>query len=436
MAPQDAAAKALDSLLAARASIPADFGPISTKDGKGFGIAFYSKGLGQEKIDALRQFLSGNATSPHSDGDVLDGAALAARGGEVRPTDPSFRSTFEYLADSMQPLGGWSTTEHGVEAPPVMGWPGASAEEIAFTYFGWPYPPARSATAGDPLNRCAGITGGGVLAGKASPVSVLFTDASGHRSGDGPNGETLTEIPGSEVRPAKGESAKDRAAYYVPPGAYTVSIIGTGSGPATVYFHTGTRLAGAQVFHFDSSAGATGQLTIDGYGNVSSPLSFGGKDIVGSGAFGMKVDGMPASIPFGTFKDVQVKVTDAFGDPVPFASITMTVSNYALNGITDDKGVVPMTIYGPYEGSTIQYEVSALNHSKVAGKITVGPPDTSAAPDQKRFVGTAAPIVWRGLGHAADANANAKAWAILLLIGLAYAVSRLRGKEKRTTPAR
>jgi hypothetical protein len=264
---------------------------------------------------------------------------------------------------------------------PVAGDPYANGDNQALSGFGWPEPPAKVG----PLDRAAGVTSTTLQVDRPKDANVRleFTDSKGAK---------LSDIQGarSEIAGARmvTDDAHNLVTYTLPRQDYAVTISGTGGGTAPITVTSGDFNETANVYRVPARTGTDGDMRLAAYG-IAAPLTYGGTLAPRAAGLTMKLDGIPKTVPEGTIKDYQLKVTDERGDAVPDATVKVEGGDVVDSAVTDASGKASLTLIGPAAGAGLVATTTAARHAPLAAiKILAArpevPPVTAA---ERRYIG-------------------------------------------------
>jgi hypothetical protein len=168
------------------------------------------------------------------------------------------------------------------------------------TFLGWPLPTRANGGLGTCLDRARP---GAVVYAAHSPVALKMTDA---------KGKTVADT-------APGAAFKIGGTSYVvaPSGAHALTVTGTGAGPVVLETQSGK---GSSVASFRARKGARVKLAIRG-DRLPKAFRFAGDRVKAESGMPLTVRGLPRSLRAGRAKTVTLTITDALGDPVPFALV-------------------------------------------------------------------------------------------------------------------
>jgi hypothetical protein len=226
------------------------------------------------------------------------------------------------------------------------------------TFLGWPLP----TTAGGGLGTCLanGIRGERFVFAAHSPVRLLLRDRRGRSLGTDARGKRHSTAPGAAFRVGT-------TSYVVAPaGAYTLTAIGTGSGPVTLESrHDGT----TSIARFTARRGASVALNVAN-GTLPRRFRFAGQSVTSVAGVPLVVRGLPTRLRAGRKRNVSLAVLDAFGRPVPFATLAVTGATGSLRFFADFRGRIRTTLPAPRRG-VVRFVVSAADLLSVRAQATV-----------------------------------------------------------------
>lgn len=301
--------------------------PVFTVDSKRQGILFYSRGV------------------------VPDNSGGSPR--VIAPTDAGFvlENTLLQRVTSIPDL------------PTLRDW--AKGETVAVdgadgrTFLGWPIP----TTAGGGLGTCLdnGVRGERFVFAAHSPVRLLVTDKQGHQLGTDSKGTRHGDVGGTVTSDGK-------ASYViVPDGSYTLTVIGTGSGPVTLESrHDGV----TTIARFTARKGATAKLNVVG-GGLPKSFKFAGQSVKSQAGVPLIVKGLPKRLKAGQKQKVTLTVTDPLGGAVPTAALEVSGAAGSLTAFADAKGRITLTLPAAKKGK-VTFAFSAPDLLPLTAQAKVG----------------------------------------------------------------
>jgi hypothetical protein len=195
-------------------------------------------------------------------------------------------------------------------------------------------------------------------------VTLEFHSTDGQTFGRDAHHHPVSTAPGLELA-----GAGDTATYLVPAGSYTVSLLGTGKGRATVEIGSvHGRTSRVEVFSFAARAGATGTLTVSA-AKPPTKAAFGGKRVVGVAGEGLVLHGMPATVTAGHASVLRLSVVDQFGRPVNGATVIVTGAQPGRGGVTDERGRVTLTITPSGRKITVAATAPGARRTTVSARV-------------------------------------------------------------------
>jgi hypothetical protein len=228
------------------------------------------------------------------------------------------------------------------------------------TFLGWPLP----TTAGGGLGTCIanGIRGERFVFASHSPVRLLLRDRAGRSLGMDAQGKRHSTAPGTAFRVGT-------TSYIVAPaGRYTLTVIGTGTGPVTLE----SRHAGAaSIARFTARRGASAALRVSN-GALPRRFVFAGQSVRSVAGVPLVVSGLPSRLRAGRKRALRLVVTDAFGRRVPLATLTVTGAAGSLRSVADGKGRIRTTLPAPRRG-VVTFVVSAADLLPVRSQARAAP---------------------------------------------------------------
>ena len=223
---------------------------------------------------------------------------------------------------------------------PLLGIQQPQASEALLYSYG-PYPPfGGSSSIQDTFNRCVAPTFSTTVAAH-SPISVVVRDAHGDTAGVNAHGQASDAIPGALVN----YSGKVLHSIKVPSGSYSILVVGTGSGHATLVLESASSGGtDARVFSFRVRRGASGQVAVSG-GRIAATMHFGGTAVRATAGLSLSVRGLPRQVRKGQKVHLLLSVREEFGRPA--AAVTLRISGVAgtLLGHSDTVGRIALTLH-------------------------------------------------------------------------------------------
>jgi hypothetical protein len=371
----DDPALVLDQALRALVSKPeylkASVSPIHTVDGHAAGLLFLEESPSQSALaQVAASFASGGtgAMPPHY---VLDVNELASLAKNTRK--------WSDLKVKLGTLTEFAQRYAAAQAPVAAGRRDANADEQRLTYFGWPYP----AIPGGRVDRCNGAEPTGQQVDVHSPVRLTFTSPDGKvvAAPEKNGGEPVLDAPGSWIDfNDKGEAVR----YLLPTATWKVDVQATGNGPATLGFIGGIYNDIGRTYRLDVKQGDKGTIdAFDDQGTMTpDAFRFGSNTVKVGQGYGLKVVGLPKTVPAGALQRATVTVTDEFGKPVAGASVSSTYGdvNYKGSSTTDPSGHAKVVLFGPTNQNPLVVKTTMYRYTPVETKITGGPPVPFAVP--------------------------------------------------------
>ncbi len=304
-----------------------EFAPIRSAAGGHAGIVFYPRNSSPNPL--LEYMRSGPTPGDPRSWYVLD--------------VDDFRGPDSNLAVAALPtLADWETRV-GSNAQPgrLEPWP-----DEDLMYFGWPYPPPDGIVAAS-LARglyARAIRVKGMEAIAHSPVNLLFTDAQSRSIGIDAAGRRHLDLPGVIVA---GKGANP-GGYVLPADAYTVTLTGTGAGPATVAFGFPAADGPAPtVFTLRSARGATGTVAVDAASGPASQANFGGTNYVAQAGVALVCTRVAKTLKAGKRVKLTVVAKDPWRKPVSDAVATFAAGLFTARATTDAKGRATLALSVP-----------------------------------------------------------------------------------------
>jgi len=228
-----------------------------------------------------------------------------------------------------------------------------------------PYPPFGSdQQTANTFDRCISPGFQGTTFTVHSPLAVVVHDSRGDSAGVSPHGGPGDTLPGSVVV----YSGKRVRSVSVPTGTYTVSVAGTGKGPATLVVSSGKK---TEVFSFQAHKGQTGSLSIKP-GHLPKSLRIGGHTVTAAGGLKLRVKGLPASLAHGKARTLKLTVRDQFGQPASGVELNLTgppgVGGRAAT--SDRNGNIKLTVR-PSKPGQATVHLSGVGYLKLTRKLTI-----------------------------------------------------------------
>jgi hypothetical protein len=242
--------------------------------------------------------------------------------------------------------GGPGFIAHG----PLVAGPVVATPDDPVQYFGWPYPPPAQDIAARANYDATCVKSDPSAWGidVHSPVSLLLRNAAGGEIGVNAHGQRVEDAPGV-LQLAHGRLS----GIEVPPGSYTITLTGTGSGPAHVVFDL-TNASGDHTWTLalTSKRGAGGTVSVGPSGPGVARL--GGHAYRATRGLGLAVRGLPDRLRHGRRHKLTLHVTDAFGTAAPGLVVIVTGSHHFRGeALTDARGrvvlLIPNTLTGKLE---------------------------------------------------------------------------------------
>ncbi|HEY8867107.1 MAG TPA: hypothetical protein VIM22_09240, partial [Solirubrobacteraceae bacterium] len=324
-----------------------ELAPIHSADGTG-AIVFYPGGTPREQVLSLGAAAAVWDTTPQS---VLN---LYPHG------------VYTPLQDKMPTLTDW-TAAHG---QPIAGsiTPGPS-EGLA--YFGMPYPPPPGTTDSAGRIGASRYYSQCVAADRNGPVAVTVHSPVGVELV--PKGDPKSAVGyDAKGRPVVGTGFTERApgggpvTIVAPAGDYSVRMVGTGAGSATVVFWPAAGAPKTATFRVRRGATGTARLTGAGVGSAT----FGGHPLKLSRGLALRVSRLPKLRP-GKRRALRVTARDQFGKPVVGASVAVS-GGARGGGVTDTRGVARGTIVvGTRKGALVRLTVTAPGYATARSRARV-----------------------------------------------------------------
>ena len=298
-----------------------DFGPVSYAGHAG--ILFYPRGSASP------------TAGPTGVLDIRDAEAIveAADGGQPQPAANGVGRTLDQ----------WTMYVSGAKTPPpgrsVLG-PIAAWTGDQYAYFGFPYPRSVLDTAGQAefYNSCAAPDGTPQIVQTHSPVTLMFSAASGQTFGLDAHGHLAGNGTGMIFHQG------DTTTYVVPGGTYSsAKITGTGNGAAhvEVFGIVGSTLTSyaRQIdnYAFTAHTGATGTVPLNFFGPAGA-VSYRGRTVARRLGLPLTLSGVPRKLRHGR-RTFNVTVT-SLGESIKGVVVTLTVKGHKLTGVTDKRGHV------------------------------------------------------------------------------------------------
>jgi hypothetical protein len=304
-----------------RMSPAGDFVPVRTRDNMRGAIVFYPAGNPRP----LREHLASGAPLP---GDYAT-FTLGFRQVPITPTGKLMQ--WQAVLNDLPSLATWEATN----GPATDGFLLTGAGLGTAGWLGGPIPPVVvDRTGRAAYARC--VPG-------ASPPTIVVEVHSPVRL-DLNEGRPGFALPGSRTRPVT---------YVLTDEAQDLALTGTGSGPTSVVVRSDDAV---RTFTFTSRAGASGKLSLTAAGKPR--LVFAGKPVRAVEGVALRIAGAPKSLRVGRTSRLSVRVTDAFGAPVPRASLVARGAGVKASGLTDDEGVLRLVV-SPKTRGTVTVTVSA-----------------------------------------------------------------------------
>ena len=180
-----------------------------------------------------------------------------------------------------------------------------------------------------------------------SPVTVQLRDAQGKESGLAPTGLADDAIPGSLVS----HSGRTLRLISVPGGSYTVTVTGTGDGPATLVFTVPTATGvSTRVFHFQSRRGAKGRLSLSAAG-AGATLHFAGRTIRGTPGLALSVRGLPSSLKKGRTAHLSLALREQLGHGAGPVAVRVSGVAGGLSATSTAAGRLRLTLHPKRRGA-------------------------------------------------------------------------------------
>jgi hypothetical protein len=226
------------------------------------------------------------------------------------------------------------------------------------TFLGWPIPTVTNGGLGTCLD---GVANGAVIFEAHSPVRLLVKDSRGRRLGTTGGGKRFNSAPGVSYR-------KGGDSFIVAPrGPYKLTVTGTGKGPVTLAARS---RAGVSVARFRARKGAHTTLSVP---NGALPRSFryGGKRVRSRTGMPLIVRGLPHRLRRGKRRRIAIRVTDATGRAVPFATLRAS-GRIRLSRRTNAKGRLRVKLPAPRRRGRVTFVVRApdLLSQRVRARVT------------------------------------------------------------------
>jgi hypothetical protein len=351
------------------------FLPIRSIDPAGFresGVVVYAD-TGAVR-EAVMDYLTGRSTFPPSEEQavVIDTKSLVQlQFGEVvsgqRATTTPFRlpgladwangTTIKITEKAQIPIPARGRPQFGLENP-------KAGDELLYGY--GPYPPFGGPPATQAIfQQCVSPSFQTTIT-PHSPVTVEVRDAAGQETGLGAGGAAQDAIPGSLVSHA-GAALK---LVSVPAGAYTVTVRGTGAGPATLVFSVPSASGtSTRVFHFQARRGASGRLQVSATG-AGSTLRIGGRTVRATAGLALTVHGLPAALSKGRTSHLAISLREQLGHGAGPVSVRVSGVAGSLSASSTDSGRLHLTLR-PARRGTIRLSFSGPGFASLTRTIRV-----------------------------------------------------------------
>ncbi|MFI4984531.1 MAG: hypothetical protein ACHQAV_00915 [Solirubrobacterales bacterium] len=359
------------------------FVPIHATDPAGFaqaGVVLFAEnpGVRQRVFD----YLSGRTSAPPPDTEAvviditnLKQLLLGTRLAGQTVNNPPYRlpSLSEWANGTVIQISNreFQALEKETHIPiPARGRPHLGIQQPqpheALLYSYGPYPPfGGSPSIQDTFNRCVAPTFSTSVAAH-SPVSLVVRDAHGNTAGVNAHGQARDAIPGALVN----YSGKVVHSIKLPSGSYSIVVVGTGSGHATLVLDSqssgGTV---ARVFSFRVRRGASGQVAVNG-GRIAPTMRFGGTAVRATGGLSLSVRGLPRQVRKGQKVRLSLRVRDEFDRPA--SAVTLRISGVAgaLSAYSDTVGRIALTLR-PRRPGRIALSFSGPGYQALARRVQV-----------------------------------------------------------------
>lgn len=340
------------------------FLPIRSIDPAGFhesGVVVYAD-TGPVR-EALMDYLTGRSTLPPSEeqavvidtkslvqlqfGEVASGQASTtppfrlpgldawANGTVIQITDREFQALHN---ETHIPIPARGRPQFGIENP-------KNSDELLYGY--GPYPPFGGPIATQTTFKQCVSPAFQMTITPHSPVTVEVRDAAGQETGLTPTGAPTAAIPGSLLSHA----GRTLRLVSIPAGSYTVTVTGTGNGPATLVFNVPTSSGtSTRVFHFQARRGAKGSLSLRASG-AGSTLRIGGRSVRGTAGLTLILSGLPGTLKKGRAAHLSIAIREQLGRGAGPVAVRVSGAAGSFSSSSTDAGRLRLTLHPKRRGS-------------------------------------------------------------------------------------
>ena len=245
---------------------------------------------------------------------------------------------------------------------------GATGDESLLYGYG-PYPPFATTGAQQlaAFNHC--VRGAFNLTSIVphSPISVMLT-APGGRVGVDVHGQPADTLPGAVLRYGAGKTRS----ILVPNRPYRLSIVATGTGPATLVLTTQTASGSVtRVFTFAVHPGMRGSLAVARSG-PADVLVLGTRRVRATDGLGLRIRGLPRKLASRRTDHLTVRLLDQFGQPARGVTITISGAGVRrLSAASDAHGVLHLRPH-PTRAGTLVLTVAGPGYQSLRIRLAVG----------------------------------------------------------------